>query len=154
MLYIFSVICGTKSTIIGKICLFIFNDLKSTFAPFINLGKYTHNIKFPKKLPNECHVVFCPTPDSDAGPEYKEYIELNSTYSDYEVIWESDTLTESADESVIKADLETALHKAGLEIDPEEGDIDAAVEYIKMSGMSVDEWIKETQNNYPQWFKR
>lgn len=46
-------------------------------------------IKFAKSQDYLTHVVFIPRPDSDAGPEYREYIRQNSSYDDYEIIWSS-----------------------------------------------------------------
>lgn len=59
------------------------------------------------------------------------------------------------DEATIKADLQTALRKKGLKLNPNECSIDDAVENIMMSNgeLTVDEWIKETQRNYPECFE-
>lgn len=43
--------------------------------------QYADTLDFP------AHVVFVPSPDSDEGPEYADYIETNSNYYDYQIIY-------------------------------------------------------------------
>lgn len=59
--------------------------------------------KFADSLDFPAHVVFVPSPDSDTGPEYSEYIDNNSNYYDYEIIYRNKAAEE--------LNLEECLHK-------------------------------------------
>lgn len=58
----------------------------------------------------------------------------------------------------LEKELTGILASRGLEIDPAEGDIESAIEYILMTrdmgeDMSTTEWVNLTLSNYPEWFK-
>ena len=59
-------------------------------------------IKFAKKQDFPTHVGFVPYPDSDEGPEYREYIEMYAPYEEYEIIWTSEDKNESLEGKVVK----------------------------------------------------
>ena len=50
-------------------------------------------IEVAKTLGPKAHVVFIPNPDSDAGPEYREFIKYYAPYDDYEIVWEASEYT-------------------------------------------------------------
>ena len=59
----------------------------------------------------------------------------------------------------LEKEISTILNSLNLEIDPNEGDIESAVEYILMTNdmgedMTAADWVEATLSNYPEWFKR
>ena len=61
------------------------------------------------------------------------------------------------EETSLEAELANALAVNGLELNPEECTLESAVEYIEIARsygvpMSVEEWVRETKNNYPECF--
>lgn len=97
---------------------------------------------------------------------YYAYIEKDEYDDDYEDLSAFESLNEvrtanklfgmneSADMNVIRDTLKKEISKRGLKLNPEKIDIDSAAEYIASAGdeYSVDQWIKDTKQNYPDHF--
>lgn len=97
---------------------------------------------------------------------YYAYIEKDEHDDDYEDLSAFESLNEvrtanklfgvneRADIDAIRDTLKKEISKRGLKLNTEKVDIDSAAEYIASAGdeYSVDQWIKDTKQNYPDHF--